>query len=204
MGSSLTGSVIWGRSRGQHKSISLQKYSKTRSILFYISTILNVCFTAVNLWHWFVWQEDQPSGNYILNALCWKGQFHDTKTFNQYFLCMHWWFSRSFKSLSLLYPLKYLTFYLLFWNYLLILKMFIETLLIIPFSVIGRCSTVSTPHWLQGKCAGLICHRRLPRFDFTESQAASCMHFQCQIASLGSLKRVTERIFKISNFKGGS
>jgi hypothetical protein len=51
------------------------------------------------------------------------------------------------------YPIEFLTFYLLFFSDLLILKMLTETLLIIPLSVIGRCSPVPTPHWLQGKCA---------------------------------------------------
>ena len=37
--------------------------------------------------------------------------------------------------------------------YLLILKMLTETLLIVPFSMIGRCSLVPTSHWLLGKCA---------------------------------------------------
>jgi hypothetical protein len=38
------------------------------------------------------------------------------------------------------------------------------------------------------------------RDDFTESQAASCMHFilSVKIATLGSLKLVIGRIFKIS------
>jgi hypothetical protein len=36
-------------------------------------------------------------------------------------------------------PIQLLTFYLLLWNYLLILKMLTETLLRISFSVIGRC-----------------------------------------------------------------
>jgi hypothetical protein len=47
------------------------------------------------------------------------------------------------------YPIQLLTFYLLLRNYLLILKMLTETLLRIPFSVIGRCSLVPTSHWLQ-------------------------------------------------------
>ncbi len=41
-------------------------------------------------------------------------------------------------------PIKLSTFYLLLWNYLLILKMLTETLLIIPVSVTGRCSLVAT------------------------------------------------------------
>ncbi len=35
------------------------------------------------------------------------------------------------------------------------------------------------------------------RYDFTESQAASCKYFSVFFASLESLKRVTGRIFKI-------
>jgi hypothetical protein len=97
------------------------------------------------------------------------------------------------------YPIQLLTFYLLLWNYLLILKMLNVTLLRIPFSVIGRCSLVPTSHWLQGKCAaafGIILqnHRRLP-----------VSIYKVKIASLGSLKRVTERRSKlVSNFKGTS
>jgi hypothetical protein len=53
------------------------------------------------------------------------------------------------------YPLQLLTFLfnVLLYNYLIILKMLTETLLRIPFSVIGRCSLVASYHWLQGKCA---------------------------------------------------
>jgi hypothetical protein len=68
------------------------------------------------------------------------------------FLCMRWWFSRSFK-LAFHYPIQLLTFYLLLWNYLLILKMLTETLLRIPIYVIGLCSLVPTSHRLQEKCA---------------------------------------------------
>ncbi len=57
------------------------------------------------------------------------------------FLCM---------SSSFHYPVYLLTFYLLLWNYSLILKMLTETLHRIPFSsVIGRCSKVPISHWLQ-------------------------------------------------------
>ncbi len=51
--------------------------------------------------------------------------FWRPKHFNQYFLCIRW-----------------LTFYLFLWNYLLIFKMLTETLLRISFSAIGRCSTL--------------------------------------------------------------
>jgi hypothetical protein len=47
--------------------------------------------------------------------------------------------------------------------------MLTETLLSIPFPVIGRCSQVRTSHWLQGKCARI-----------NLSQAAFCTHFQSQ------------------------
>jgi hypothetical protein len=79
--------------------------------------------------------------------------------------------------------------------------MLTETLLRIFFSVIGRCSLVPTYYWLQGKSArinlsmaafGIILqnHRRLPA---------------SKIAALGSLKRLTGRIFKlVSNFEGAS
>jgi hypothetical protein len=82
--------------------------------------------------------------------------------------------------------------------------MLTETLLIILFSVTGRCSPVSTSYWLQGKCAriksphaasGIILqnHRRLPVYIFS-----------VKIAALGSLKRVSTEAYSklISNFKG--
>jgi hypothetical protein len=58
-----------------------------------------------------------------------------------------------------------------------------ETLLGIPFSVMGRCSQVPTSHWLQGKCArinmsqaasGIILqnHRQLPVGIFSAKLAA--------------------------------
>jgi hypothetical protein len=76
--------------------------------------------------------------------------------------------------------------------------MLTETLLKISFYVTGRCSLLPTSHWLQGKCArinlsqaafGMILqnHRQLPVCIFSVKSAA-----------LGSLKRVTGRIFKTS------
>jgi hypothetical protein len=61
--------------------------------------------------------------------------------------------------------------------------MLTETLLRIPFSVIGRCSLVPTSHWLQRKCArinlspeafGIILknHRRIPVSIFSVKIAA--------------------------------
>jgi hypothetical protein len=57
------------------------------------------------------------------------------------------------------------------------LKMLTETLLRIFFSVIGRCSLVLTSHWLQGTCARINFSQAA---GFTESQEASCKHFQYQ------------------------
>ncbi len=64
-------------------------------------------------------------------------------------------------------------------------KAFTEILLRIPFSVIGLCS-----HW------PLICRREMRKNwivtggflqDFTETQVASCNHFNVKISALGSL-----------------
>jgi hypothetical protein len=72
------------------------------------------------------------------------------------------------------------------------LVLLIETLLRIPFSVIGLCSLVPTSHWLQE-----INLSQVASGDFTEPQAAFC---KCQkkIATLGSFKQVNGKIFKIS------
>ncbi len=82
--------------------------------------------------------------------------FWSSKHFNQYFLCMGC--ADGFQGLSKAfhYLLQLLTFYLLLWRYLLILKMPTEMFLRIPFSVIGRCSL-----WLQENAQELTSHRRL-------------------------------------------
>ncbi len=122
--------------------------------------------------------------------------FWGSKHFYHYFLRMRWWFSRSFKAFH--YPLQLLTFYLLLWNHLLILKMLTETLLRIHFFVIGWCSLVLTSHRLQGKCT---------RINLSQAASGMIVHnnrrfpgsiFSVKIAAVGSLKWVTGRIFKIS------
>jgi hypothetical protein len=50
--------------------------------------------------------------------------------------------------------------------------MLTETLLKIPFSVIGRCSLVPTSYWLQEKCAVTGGFWK----DFTESEVAVFAH----------------------------
>ncbi len=70
--------------------------------------------------------------------------------------------------------------------------------------MIGQCSPVSTCQWLLENVPEFTCHIVF-RYDFTESQVASVCAFSVKIAALGSLKRVTERIFKeVSDFKGAS
>jgi hypothetical protein len=108
--------------------------------------------------------------------------------FNQYFLCMRCWFSGFYKSFLLLYTI--INFYLLLWNYLLILKMLTETLVRIPFLWLVERSQAPTSHWLQGKCSRI-----------NLSQAASGMILQnnrlpvsiftTKITAIVSLTRVT-------------
>jgi hypothetical protein len=58
--------------------------------------------------------------------------------------------------------------------------MLTETLLIIPFYVIGRCSLVPTSHWLQGNAQELTCQTGF-RYDFQHHRRfPSCKHSQCQ------------------------
>ncbi len=76
--------------------------------------------------------------------------FLEEKKFNQYFVCMGWLFSRSFKSCAL--PYTILSFYLLLEITLILIRLY-ETLLLIPFSVIGQCFLVLASHWLLIKWA---------------------------------------------------
>jgi hypothetical protein len=86
------------------------------------------------------------------------------------------------------YSIQLLTFYLISWKYL-NLNMLAETLLRVPFSVIGRCSLVPTSLWKQGKCA---------RINLSHGFWYDFNIFSVKIAALGSLERVAGRIFKIS------
>jgi hypothetical protein len=74
--------------------------------------------------------------------------------------------------------------------------MLTETLIKIPFSVIVRCSLVPTSNWLQGKCARI-------NLSFAASSVILQNHSQLPVCIFSvkkncRLKRVTERIFKIS------
>ncbi len=75
-----------------------------------------------------------------------------------------------------------------------------ETLLIIPFSVIVQCSPVlSTPYWLQGKCARINLQRRLPVWL---CRITSGFLFSVKVATLVSLLKEFSKL--MSNFKGAS
>ncbi len=94
--------------------------------------------------------------------------------------------------------MQLLSFYLLFRNYLVILKMLTETLLRIPFSVIGRCSLVLTSQRLQGKCARINLSPAASGIILQNHRRLSVSIFSVKIAAFGSLKRITWRIFIIS------
>ncbi len=80
------------------------------------------------------------------------GYFLRSKHFNQYFLCMCWWFWRSFNSFSLL---PYTIIYFLFASLKLLTNFenayCTKTLLRIPFSVIGRTFTGTDLSLAAGK-----------------------------------------------------
>ncbi len=120
--------------------------------------------------------------------------------FNQYrqhFLCMRWWFSRSYKSLT--YTI--INFLFSFLKLLLILKMLPEALLKIPLSVIGQCSLVPTSHWLQGKCVRIYLSKaasgKASGMNLQNQRRLPVCIFSVKITALGSLKRVTGRCSKL-------
>jgi hypothetical protein len=76
--------------------------------------------------------------------------------------------------------------------------MLTETLLRIPFSVIGRCSLVPTSHWLQGKCSRINLSQAASGMILQNHRRLSVSIFSVKFAALGSLQRVNGRIFKIS------
>jgi hypothetical protein len=61
-----------------------------------------------------------------------------SKHFNQYFLCMRWWFSRPFNRCLLKPSSEFPSLWL-----------------------VCDCSLVPTSHWLQENAQELTCHRRL-------------------------------------------
>ncbi len=109
---------------------------------------------------------------------------------------MRWWFSRSFKK-AFHCPIQILTSYLFLWNYLLVLKMLTKTIPRVTFSVICQCSLVPTSHWLQRKCARINLSQAASMILQNNMRLPESI-FSVKIAALGSFKRTTGRILKIS------
>jgi hypothetical protein len=78
--------------------------------------------------------------------------------------------------------------------------MLTKTILRVPFSVIGPCFLVQNSYWLQGKCAKIKLSQAASGRILHNHSKLPVRNFSVKIASLGSLKRVTGRIFKIGNF----
>jgi hypothetical protein len=75
--------------------------------------------------------------------------------------------------------------------------MLTETQLRIPFSVIGLCPPLPTSHWLQVKYARINLSQAAFGVILQNNERLPVSIFIVKIAALGSLKRVTGRIFKI-------
>ncbi len=75
--------------------------------------------------------------------------------------------------------------------------MLTETLLRIPFSVIGRCSLVPTLHCLQGKCARINLLQTASGMTLQNHRRVPVSIFSFKIAALGSLKRLLEGFSKL-------
>jgi hypothetical protein len=125
--------------------------------------------------------------------------FFKSEHFNQYFLCMHrrmMVFKVFQKLITTLYTN---TIIYILTAFLKLLNDFENAYRNPPQNfLLCDCSLVPTSHWLQGKCARnnlsraasgmiLLNHKRLPVKIFSD-----------KIVAVGSLKRVTGRIFKIS------
>jgi hypothetical protein len=80
-----------------------------------------------------------------------------------------------------------------------------ETLLRIPFSGIGRCSSLATSYWLQGKCERISTLNAASALILQNRRLLPVSIFSVKIAALGSLKWVTGMIFLlVNNLKGAS
>jgi hypothetical protein len=64
--------------------------------------------------------------------------------------------------------------------------MLTETLLRIPLSVIGQCSPVSAPHWLQGKASKFSCHMAAFNIILQDHRRLPVCIFRIKIVALGS------------------
>ncbi len=195
-------------------SVTLEKDEKVLNIVAnFANKVLTYCYGVCTYGIWFHEGHDHVSDilqTAVISSHL-KGQSHKMDIFwrsihfNQYFLCMRWWFSRSFKSFSLPYTninflfasLKLLT---NFENTVLT-----ETLHRIPFSVIVKvlwCRPLigcrKNAHGSTGLVTGGF------RYDFTESQVASYRHFQLSKSPLKGLWSGLREGFSklVSNVKG--
>jgi hypothetical protein len=82
---------------------------------------------------------------------------------------------------------------------ILILKMLAETLIRIPFAVIGRYSLVPTSDWLEGKYARIRLPQVASSVILQNPRRLPVSIFSVKIATLGYLKRDAGRILKLSN-----
>ncbi len=82
-------------------------------------------------------------------------------------------------------------------KFLIIFEMLTETLIRIPFIVIGRSSSAFTPHWLKCKWAKIYLSQAAIRIILQDQGWLPVCIFRFRI--VGSLRSVTERILKASN-----
>jgi hypothetical protein len=76
--------------------------------------------------------------------------------------------------------------------------MLTETLLIIPFSVIGRCSLVRSSHWLQENVQEFNISQAVFGIILQNPRRLPVSIFSVKIATLESLKRVNGSVFNLS------
>jgi hypothetical protein len=82
----------------------------------------------------------------------------------------------------------------------LVVNMLTETLLRTPLIVTGRCSPTLTPHWLQGKSAKIYLSQAAFGMILQDHRQLSVSTIMFKIAAVDSLKRISDRIFKISKY----
>ncbi len=103
------------------------------------------------------------------------------------------------------YPIQLLTFYLLLWNYLLILKMLTDppaywnspqNFLLCDWSMFSSADLSLAAGTINVK--ELTCHKRIPIWFYRITVGGFLYAFWVSKSSLRSLKRITGRIFKNS------
>jgi hypothetical protein len=105
---------------------------------------------------------------------------------------------KSFKSFSLPYTINNFLFASL--KLLTNLKMLTGTILIIAFFVIGQCSPVSTPHWMQGKCTKINLSLTASGMILQNQRRLPVCIFKCQNRCFGIFEELKELSKLVSNF----